>query len=100
MESLARQSIVVLPTRLQVNICTDYRAPTSEALATFSHNRGTYCAQRPSPNLPFMAAMDLDGAESKSLFAQVQFFIVQAEDLQGDSAREVHVPTHRFKDQC
>lgn len=36
-----------------------------------------------------MAAMDLDGAESRSLFAQVQFYIVQTEDLQGDGAREV-----------
>ena len=35
-----RYSIVVLPTRLQVNICTDYRAPTSEALRhIFSQQR-------------------------------------------------------------
>ncbi|KAF6221067.1 hypothetical protein HO133_002748 [Letharia lupina] len=33
--------------------------------------------------------MDLDGAESKSLFAQVQFYIVQTVDLRGDSAREL-----------
>lgn len=38
-----------------------------------------------------MAAMDLDGAESKALFAQVQFYIVQTEDLHGDSALEVRV---------
>lgn len=36
-----------------------------------------------------MAAMDLDGAESRSLFAQVQFYIFQSEDLQGDGAREL-----------
>ena len=40
-----------------------------------------------------MAAIDLDRAESKSLFAQVQFYIVQTEGLAGDSAREVRVPT-------
>lgn len=38
-----------------------------------------------------MADMDLDGAESKSLFAQVQFYIVQSEGLEGDSAREVRI---------
>ncbi len=40
-----------------------------------------------------MAAMDLDGVESKSLFAQVQFYIVQSEGLEEDSAREVRIPT-------
>lgn len=44
-----------------------------------------------------MAAMDLDGAESKSLFAQVHFYIVQPENLRGDSAREVRVPIHRLQ---
>lgn len=44
-----------------------------------------------------MAAMDVNGAESKSLFAQVQFYIVQTEDLRGDSAREVRIPTHALK---
>ena len=40
-----------------------------------------------------MAAMDVNGAESKSLFAQVQFYIVRTEDLCGDSAREVRPNT-------
>ncbi len=40
-----------------------------------------------------MADMDLDGVESKSLFAQVQFYIVQSEGLEGDSAREVRILT-------
>lgn len=44
-----------------------------------------------------MAAMDVNGAESKILFAQVQFLIVETEDLRGDSAREVRVPTHILK---
>ena len=46
-----------------------------------------------------MAAIDLDDAQSKSLFAQVQFYIVQTGDLQGDSAREVRILTCAFKGQ-
>lgn len=33
--------------------------------------------------------MDMDGAEKKALFTQVQFYIVQTDDLQGDGAREL-----------
>lgn len=40
-----------------------------------------------------MATTDLDGAGGKILFAQVQFYIVQSEDLQEDSAREVRIST-------
>ena len=39
-----------------------------------------------------MAAIGLDGAETKSLFAQVQFYVVQTEDFGGDEAYEVRVP--------
>ena len=46
-----------------------------------------------------MAAIDVDGPQSKSLFAQVQFYIVQTEDLQGDSAREVRIPSYESEDQ-
>ena len=38
-----------------------------------------------------MAATDMDGAGGKSLFAQVQFYIVETEHLQGDGAREVRI---------
>ena len=44
-----------------------------------------------------MAAVDMDGVASKSLFAQVQFYLVETEDLQGDSAREVHIPTFEIQ---
>ena len=38
-----------------------------------------------------MAANDQDDPQIKSLFAQVQFYIVQTGDLQGESAREVRI---------
>ena len=38
-----------------------------------------------------------DDPQSKSLFAQVQFYIVQVGDLQGDSAREVPISTCAVK---
>ena len=44
-----------------------------------------------------MAAVDMDGVASKSLFAQVQFYLVETEDLQGDSAREVRIPTFEIQ---
>ena len=40
-----------------------------------------------------MAANDQEDPQSKSLFAQVQFYMVQTGDLQGDSAREVRIST-------
>ena len=71
-----------------------YEAPTSEgAHHLFLPNKRASRAHRLSQDSLGMAAMDLDGAESKSLFAQVQFYIVQTEDLRGDGAREVRVPT-------
>ena len=61
------------------------------------HDKGAGGADRLYQHLSTMAAMDLDGAGSKCLFAQVQFYMVQTENLQGDSAREVRIPTNVLK---
>ena len=39
--------------------------------------------------------MGVDGAESKALFAQVQFHIVETDDLHGNSARDVRISRYK-----
>ena len=73
------------------------RRDLSQQLSRAPQQQATLCALTTS-NFPKMAAIDMDGVVSKSLFAQIQFYIVETGDLQGDSAREVRVPTFEIKD--
>lgn len=72
-------------------------ATSVNILSRAPQQQATLCALTTS-NLSIMAAVDMDGVASKSLFAQVQFYLVEKEDLQGDSAREVRIPTFEVQD--